>query len=174
MTSPLPVHHWCCYRCSGGKPERENDTPPQAGVLTAVILLVHVRGQISLQDESLEGLADETADGNLALLRVSSNWRIEIRGAERDHTELPVVFDPELMAQGQIDVDEVRVAAVEGKGCRAWRQSRIPQRDMVELYAPDDVRSQVPLVAGIAQREALIDRGRTPGSFATVVEIGAE
>jgi hypothetical protein len=33
-----------------------------------------------------EALADQTADGNLALLGVTVNWRVEISGAERDHT----------------------------------------------------------------------------------------
>src|SRR5262245_51606926 len=112
MTSPLPVHHWCCYRCSRGKPEGDDEAPPQAGVVAAVVLLVHVVGEIGLQDKPAEALADQTADGDLALLRVTGNWRIEIRGAERDHTELPVT---ELPGGRQIDVDEVRIATLDGK-----------------------------------------------------------
>jgi hypothetical protein len=111
------------------------------------------------------------ADSDLALLRVVCKRFVEIGRAEGDDTKLPRV---ELPGHGQIDVEEVRVAALDGKWRRTWRQLRTPVRDMGELGAPDDIGGQVPLVAGIAEREALIDRGRTPGRFATGVEIGAE
>src|SRR5262245_56397269 len=168
-TSPLPVHHrWC--RCSRGKPEREDDASPQTGVVTAVVLLVHVRCEIGLQNRPTEALADQTADGNLALLGVTVNWRVEISGAGRDHTELPVA---ELPGGRQVDVEEVRVTTLYGKRRWARRQLR-STRDMVEVCAPDHVRGQVQLVAGITQGKALIKRGVAPSHFAINVDIGAE
>src|SRR5262245_22515930 len=169
LTSPLPVHHrWC--RCSRGKPEREDDASPQTGVVAAVVLLVDVRREIGLQNRPTEALADQTADGNLALLRVITNWRVEISRAERDHTELPVA---ELSGGRQVDVQEVGIAAIQGKRSRARRQLR-PSRDMVEVRAPDDVRSQVQLVAGVTQGKALIERCVAPSHFAVNVDIGTE
>jgi hypothetical protein len=43
-----------------------------------------------------------------------------------------------------------------------------------EVDAPDDVRGQIPVVAGIAQGEPLIERGVAPRHRATVVEIGSK
>ena len=86
-----------------------------------------------------EALADQTADGNLALLLVSLNRRIEISGPEGDHTELPVT---ELPGGRQIDVEEVGITAIQCKGRRTRRQLRT-SRNMVEVSAPDDVRGQV-------------------------------
>src|SRR5262245_34033641 len=106
MTSPPPIHQWCCYRCSRGSPQGDDEAAPQAGVVAAIVLLVHVVREIGLQDKTAEALADQTADGDLTLLRVTVNWRVEISGAERDHTELPVA---ELPGGRQVDVEEVRV-----------------------------------------------------------------
>src|SRR5262249_10799853 len=119
MTSPPPVQQWCCYWCSRGSPEREDDASPQTGVVTAVVLLVHVRCEIGLQNGPTEALANQTADGDLALLRVTVNWRVEISGAERDHTELKFA---ELPGGRQVDVEEVRVTTLNAKRRRTWRQ----------------------------------------------------
>ena len=64
--------HW--WRRGSG-PERDDNPSPQTGVVAAIVLLVHVRGEIGLQDEPAEAFADQTADGNLALLGVSRNRR---------------------------------------------------------------------------------------------------
>src|SRR6478736_4556486 len=170
MTSPLPVHHWCCCWCSKGSPEWDDHASPQTGVVAAIVLLVHVRGEIGLQDESAEAFADQTADGNLALLCVSFNRRSKIRGPEGDHTELPVA---ELPGGGQIDVEEVGITAIQCQRRRTRRQLRI-SRDMVQLRAPNDVRGQVQLIAGITEGEPLIERGGAPSHFAVDVEIGPE
>src|SRR5262245_21798831 len=169
LTSPLPVHHrWC--RCSRGKPEREDDASPQTGVVAAVVLLVDVRREIGLQNGPTEALADQTADGNLALLGVTINWRVEISGTERDDTELPVA---ELPDGRQVDVEEVRVTTLYRKRRWARRQLR-SSRDMIEVCAPDHVRGQVQLVAGITQGKALIERCVAPSHFAVNVDIGTE
>jgi len=42
------------------------------------------------------------------------------------------------------------------------------------MDAPDDVRGRTPVVAGIAQRKPLIERGVTPRHRAFVVEIGSK
>src|SRR4051794_4649323 len=45
---------------------------------------------------------------------------------------------------------------------------------MVELRAPDNVRGQVQLIAGITQGKALIERGGAKSRFAINVDIGTE
>jgi len=47
-------------------------------------------------------------------------------------------------------------------------------RDLVELDAPDSVRGQVPSVAGVAEREALIERPGTESHWAIHVGIAPE
>ena len=44
----------------------------------------------------------------------------------------------------------------------------------IELRAPNDVRGQVQLIAGITQGKALIERGGAPSHFAIDVDIGTE
>ena len=139
---------------SGSGPERQDNAPPQTGVVTPIILLVHVRGEIGLQDRRPEGLADQTAHGDLALLSVSRNRLIEISGPEGHHSELPVAG--EFSAGRQVDVEEVGIAATENRRSRAAGQLR-SVRDMVEVGAPDDIRSQVQLVAGVTQGKALVE-----------------
>src|SRR5262245_9811877 len=170
LASPLPIHQWCCYWRSRGNPEGDDEASPQPGVVAAIVLLVHVMGEIGLQDEPTEALANQTADGDLALLGVTVNWRVEISGAERDHAELPVA---ELPGGRQVDVEEVGIAAIQCKRRRARRQLR-PSRDVVKVRAPDDIRSQVQLVAGVTQGKALIERGVAPSHFAVHVNIGTE
>src|SRR5437773_855703 len=145
MMSSLSVVPRRGGRHSRGSPQWEDDTPPHTCVMTAIVLLVHVRGHISLQDESAKTAADQPANCDLALLRVVCKRFVEIGRAEGDDTKLPRV---ELPGHGQIDVEEVRVAALDGEWRRTWRQLRTPVRDMGELRAPDDIGGQVPLVAG--------------------------
>jgi hypothetical protein len=75
---------FCRVAClaESGEPDRDNESSPQTGVVAAIILLVHIRREIGLQDEPTEAFADQTAHGNLALLLVTHNWHVEIRGAE--------------------------------------------------------------------------------------------
>src|SRR4029453_10913448 len=118
MTSPPLVHQWCCCWCSRGSPQGDDEAPPQTGVVAAIVLLVNVVGEIGLQDEPAEALADQTADGNLALLRVTQNWLVEISRAEGNDAELPVT---ELPGRRQINVEEVRITAIQCKRGRARR-----------------------------------------------------
>src|SRR6476661_7178543 len=78
MTSPLSVERRDCR--SGRLPDRDDETSPQTGVVAAVIFLIHVCGQIGLQDDRTKALTDQSTDGNLALLPVGINRRIEIGG----------------------------------------------------------------------------------------------
>jgi hypothetical protein len=80
-----------------------------------------------------------TAHGDLALLGVSRNRLVEISGPEGHYSELPVA---ELSAGRLVDVEEVEIAAIEKRRSRAARQLW-SGRDMVEVRAPDDIRSQV-------------------------------
>src|SRR3977135_3526422 len=153
MTSPLPVERRGWRSC--GKPDRDDETSPQTGDVTPVILFVHVRSEIGLQDDWTKAVTDQTADGNLALLLVSRNWHVEISGAEGDYTELPIT---ELPAGRQIDIEEVGIAAIQCKGRRARRQLRTP-RKMVDVSAPDGIRGQVPPVTGITKGEQLLQTG---------------
>ena len=45
------------YRCGSG-PQWDDNAPPQAGIVAAIIFLVHVGGEIGLQDQPAEALAD--------------------------------------------------------------------------------------------------------------------
>src|SRR5262249_46421946 len=78
------------------------------------------------------------------------------------------------MAHRQINVDEVWITSNEGESrCRLNRTRRrlSPIRDAVLMDAPDDVRGRSPVVAGIAQRKPLIERGVGPRHRAIVLEI---
>src|SRR5436190_10318871 len=86
-------------RGSGGSPEWKDDAPPQTSVVTAIVLLVHVRGEISLQDESAKTAADQPADGDLALLCIVCKRFVEIGRAEGNDAKLPRVEFP---GHGQI------------------------------------------------------------------------
>ena len=160
MTSPpsVELRRWR----SGRKPDRYDEASPQTGVVAAVIFLIHIRGQIGLQDDRTKALTDQSTDGDLALLQVAINWRTEISRPEGDQTELPIT---ELPGSGQIDIQEVRIAAVQAERRRARRQLRT-SRNMVEVGAPDHVRGQVQLIASITQGKALIERSGTPSHFA--------
>src|SRR3954447_14678017 len=145
-------------------------TSPQSGVVAAVIFLIHVCGQISLQDDRTKALTDQSANGDLALLQVSINRRIKVRRPEGDQPELPVT---ELSAGRQIDVQEVRVAAIQCEGRWARRQLRT-SGNVIEVRAPDNIRGQVQAVAGITESKPLIERGRTPCDFTINTKIGTE
>src|SRR5215475_1214282 len=78
------------------------------------------------------------------------------------------------MAHRQINVDEVWITSNEGES--RWtlyrtRRRLSPIRDAVLMDAPDDVRGRSPVVAGIAQRKPLIERGVGPRHRAMVLEI---
>jgi hypothetical protein len=168
IASSLSVERRACR--SGRLPNRDNETSPQTGVVAAVVFLIDVCGQIGLQDDRTKALTDQSTDGNLALLQVTSNRRVEVRGPEGDQPKLPVT---ELPAGRQIDIQEVRIAAVQCEGRWARRQLRT-SGNVIEVSAPDDIRGQVQAVAGIAEGEPLIERGRTPGDFAINTQIGTE
>ena len=138
--------------------------------MAAVVFLIDVCGQIGLQDDRTKALTDQSTDGNLALLQVTSNRRIKVRGPEGDQPKLPVT---ELPAGRQIDIQEVRIAAVQCEGRWARRQLRT-SGNVIEVSAPDDVRGEVQLIASITQGKALIERGRTPGDFAINTQIGTK
>src|SRR5271155_1571135 len=56
----------------------------------------------------------------------------------------------------QVDVDEIRVTAVQAKG--RWARGDLRRvGDALKLDAVDDICGQGPAAAGIAQREALIE-----------------
>ena len=74
MTSPLSVERRACR--SGRLPDRDDETSPQTGVVAAVVFLIHVCGQIGLQDDRTKALTDQSTDGDLALLQVTINRRI--------------------------------------------------------------------------------------------------
>jgi hypothetical protein len=168
MTSPLSVERRACR--SWGLPDRDDETSPQTGVVAAVIFLIDVCGQIGLQDDRTKTLTDQSADGDLALLLVTRDGRIEVRGPEGDQPELPLT---ELPAGRQIDIQEVRIAPVQCKGRWARRQLRT-SGNVIEVSAPDHIRGQVQAIAGITEGEPLIERGRTPCDFTINAQIGTQ
>jgi hypothetical protein len=168
MTSPLSVERRACR--SWGLPDRDDETSPQTGVVAAVIFLIDVCGQIGLQDDRTKTLTDQSTDGDLALLLVTSDGRIEVRGPEGDQPELPLT---ELPAGRQIDIQEIGIAPVQCKGRWARRQLRASGH-VIEVRAPDHIRGQVQAIAGITEGEPLIERGRTPCDFTFNTQIGTE
>ena len=105
-----------------------------------------------------EVIADKRPQLELALLFVGGNRRVEIGGIPTYQPHLP---GAEPLGCRQVDVEEVRV--------NFW-----PACDGVKLNTPDGVRGQVPSVAGVAKREALIERVRTIPDLATSVDVAAE
>jgi len=134
MTSPLSVERRACR--SWGLPDGDDETSPQTGVVAAVIFLIDVCGQIGLQDDRTKTLTDQSTDRDLALLLVTRDGRIEVRGPEGDQPELPLT---ELPAGRQIDIQEVRIATVQCEGRWARRQLRT-SGNVIEVSAPDHIR----------------------------------
>jgi hypothetical protein len=58
----------------------------------------------------------------------------EVAGAVGHRSDLPFA---ELFDSRQVDIDEIRIAAVEAERSRAWRDLR-PVGDLVKLDAIDD------------------------------------
>src|SRR5262245_60569451 len=78
------------------------------------------------------------------------------------------------MAPRQINVDEAWITSNEGESrCRLSRPRLrcSPRRDAVVMDAAGDVRGRSPVVAGIAQRKPLMERGVGPRHRAMVLEI---
>ena len=71
ISSPLSVERRGCRR--GRLPDRDDETSPQTGVVATIVFLIHVCGQIGLQDDWTKALTDQSTDGDLALLQVTSN-----------------------------------------------------------------------------------------------------
>src|SRR5262245_11303817 len=97
-------------------PDRDNDTEPAARVVAAIVALGNVGGDVTLHDHGPEVVADQPAERELALLGISRDRPCKIARAESHKTELPFA---ELLRRRQVDVDEVRIAAVEYERCRA-------------------------------------------------------
>jgi hypothetical protein len=89
--------------------------------LAAIILLVHVRGEIGLQDRRPEAAANETADSNLALPQIAINRARKVGRTEGDETGLPI---SKLSCGRQINVQEIWIAAVLGTLKLMMRGSR--------------------------------------------------
>ena len=93
-------------------PERKNDTRPAAGIAAAVIVLGDLRGDVGLQGERAEVVADQAADGELALFQIADDRSVQIRGPVGDGAELPFA---DRLGRRQVDIEEIRVAALESK-----------------------------------------------------------
>src|SRR5277367_971 len=145
--------HWLLWR-SLRLPERNDQAEPAARVPTAlVVMLRHFRRDVSLHSDRTKIVAQQTADGDLALLLIIDHRTREVGGAVGHRSKLPLV---EFLGRGQIDIDEIRVAALQPEGRRARRDLRLVG-DALKLDAVDDIGGQVPAAARIAQREPLIE-----------------
>src|SRR5207245_6282136 len=123
-----------------------------------------------LQSDRTKIVAQQTADGKVALFLIAGNRTSEVSRAVGHSSELPFA---ELLGRREVDIDEIRVAAVEAEWSRARRDLR-PVGDAVERGAVDDIRGQVPAIARVALREALIEQRRTPCHRLVDTEIGAQ
>jgi hypothetical protein len=79
-------------------------------------MLDHIRGGVGLQGERPKVVAKNSADGELALFLIAGNRMSEVGRAVRHHSELPLA---ELFDRRQIDINEIRIAAVEAERSRA-------------------------------------------------------
>src|SRR5262249_11765677 len=152
----------------------KDDTHPPANIFPTIIFLIYIAREIALQDHRAEIVAEEAAHRELALLLIAKNRRVQSGGIKTDPSHLPLA---EAMAHRQINVDEVWITSIDGECQSNWNRTRRqlrPIRDGVEMDAPDDVRGRSPVVAGIAQRKPLIERGVTPRHRAMVVEISSK
>ena len=82
------------------------------------VVLHHFRRDVSLDSDRTKIIAHQTADGQLALLLIIDNWTSEVGGAVGYRSKLPLV---EFLGRGQVNVEEIRVAAVQAKGRWARR-----------------------------------------------------
>ena len=106
-------------RQSRRRPERDDHTEPAARIPTAVIMLDHISGGVGLQSERTKVVAEKAADCELGLLLIAGNRMSEVAGAVGHRSELPFA---ELFDSGQVDIDEIRIAAVEAEWSRTWRE----------------------------------------------------
>ena len=125
--------------------------------MAAIITLVDVCREVGLQDDRTKVVANQAADGELALLLVARDWAVQIGGVIGDRADLPLA---EFLRRGQVDVQEVRIAAA-ARTVRA-RRYLLPVRDTIRMDAPDGICGQVPAAARIAEGEALIDGRSNP------------
>jgi hypothetical protein len=78
-------------------------------------MLDHISGGVGLQSERTKVVAEKAADCELGLLLIAGNRMSEVAGAVGHRSELPFA---ELFDSRQVDIDEIRIAAVEAALCR--------------------------------------------------------
>ena len=126
---------------------------PAARIATTEITLEHIGRDVNLQFERSEIIAGEPADGEFALLLIGGNRTGEVGSAVSHGSELPTT---ERLGRSEVEVGEIRIAALETKRRGTWRDLR-PIGDAIELDTIDDIGGQVPAAAGITQCEPLIE-----------------
>ena len=93
LNSAFPIKRLCLWRWSrsrsGWIPDRDDQTPPHAGVKAAIIFLIHVRGDVALHDDRTEVVSHQAAQGDLALPLVTCNRCGQIGRAEGNRTDRP-------------------------------------------------------------------------------------
>jgi NADH:flavin oxidoreductase / NADH oxidase family len=126
-------------RRSRRRPERHGDTAPHASVVAGIIVLIDISGDIGLQPHGAEVVSNQPADRELALFLVARDGSAQVHGSKSDRAQLPFV---ELLGRRQIDVDEVRIAAVQAERSGTRRDLR-PVGDGVKVDAINDIRGQI-------------------------------
>ena len=81
-------------------------------------MLDRIRGGVGLQSERTKVVTEKATDSELGLLLITGNRMSEVAGAVGHRSELPFA---ELFDSRQVDIDEIRIAAVEAERSRAWR-----------------------------------------------------
>ena len=126
-------------------PKWDGDANVSADQGGAVILFIQVGCKVRLQNCSFEVIADKRPQLELALFFVAGNRRVEIGGIPTYRPQLPLA---EPLGRRQVNVEKVRVRFGVGS----------PKQQILSANTPDVVRGQVPSVADVAKREALIER----------------
>src|ERR1700739_1067040 len=169
LVAPLFGNEGGLWR-SLGRPDRYAHAEPAARAPPPEVMLAHVRGGVGLQLDRTKIVTYKPAGVEPALPLIAGNRSREVAVAVGYGSELPFA---ELLGCREVNVDEIRITAVEAERSRARRNLRLVG-DVVELDAIDDIRGQIPAIGRIAQREALIERCRTPRHWLTNTGIGAE
>jgi hypothetical protein len=91
------------------RPERNDHAEPAARIPAPVVVLDHFRRGIGLQSNRTKIVAQQTADGKVALFLIAGNRTSEVGRSVGHGSELPFA---ELLGRRQVNVDEIRATAV--------------------------------------------------------------
>src|ERR1700733_3032691 len=100
------LHRLPCCRLR--RPQRNNHAEPAARVPAPVVALDHFRRGVSLQVDWTKIVAQQSTDGNVALLLIIADGTREIGRSVGHHSNLPFA---KFLGRRQVDIEEIWVTA---------------------------------------------------------------